>query len=133
LEDLFNYGIDMTSKKMIVSSLMTLLLVSCANEQYRVGPVIGIKLDDVKKALTNNTPKFRSCFPSEEFQGSALFKFTVNEKGQVSKSEIESHDPQAETAKGCMKNILDGIKFPAPVNATSYDVNQPINFNQQRM
>lgn len=110
-----------------------LILASCANEQYKVGPVIGIKLDGVKKALTNNTPKFRSCFSSEEFQGSAIFKFTVNDKGQVSKSEIESSDPQAGQAIGCLKNILEGIKFPAPVNATSYDVNQPMNFYPNRM
>ena len=118
---------------MILTFSLMFLLASCANEQYKVGPVIEIKLDDVKKALANNSPKFRDCFPSEEFQGSALFKFTVNEKGNVSKSEIESSDPLADQAKGCMKNILDGIKFPAPINATSYDVNQPMNFYPKRM
>lgn len=112
---------------------MLLLLASCASQEYKVGPVIGIKLDDVKKALINNTPKFRNCIQSEEFQGSALFKFTVNEKGSVSKSEIESSDPQTDLAKVCMKTILDGIKFPAPVNATSYDVNQSVNFSPKRM
>lgn len=130
----------MILKKMFITSLLVLLLASCAHEEYHVGPVIRIKTNEINKALDSNIPKFRNCFQSSdvskeplEFKGDIIFNFTVNEEGKVSKSELETSNTQTEYAKECLKNILDRIKFPVPVNAKSYDVKRAMNFYPKRM
>lgn len=130
----------MKFKNIFITALLA-LLVSCAHEEYHVGPVIGIKTREINKALESHIPKFRKCFQSEsdvkkeplEYRGDITFNFTVNEEGKVSKSELETSNTQTDYAKGCLKNILDRIKFPAPVNAKSYDVKKAMNFYPKHM
>lgn len=125
----------MTSKVMFINIFMVLILASCAHKEHKFDPKAEFRRD-IEVVLNNNIPKFRSCFQSEleatkrrvGVQGRANFIFTVNKKGNVSKSEITSDDIKDGLGFRCMKIILDSLVFPVPAKSDSYDVTQPINF-----
>ncbi|MEA9358350.1 AgmX/PglI C-terminal domain-containing protein [Bacteriovorax sp. PP10] len=130
----------MKTKKIISIFFMAVLLASCAHEKYEVDPITGINPGDIRDTLRDNVSKFRRCYESQldssktprELEANATFKFVVNEKGSVGKSEVKSSDIQSAQALICMKNILEGLKFPAAINAKSYEVTQPMNFYPPR-
>jgi hypothetical protein len=126
----------MNAKKMLIAFFMSLVLASCAHEAPKYDAETGIYPGDVSVILNNHKSQFRSCFQSEldtskrpeDLQGKANLKFTVNDKGRITKSEIQSDDIKEGLAIRCMKIILDDMQFPIPFKGKTYDVSQPINF-----
>jgi hypothetical protein len=126
----------MNTKKMLIAFFMSLVLASCAHEAPEYLEETGIHPGEISVILNNHKPQFKSCFQSEldtskkpkDLQGKVNLKFSVNDKGRVAKSEIQSDDIKEGLALRCMKIILDDIQFPIPLKGKTYDVSQPINF-----
>lgn len=126
----------MNIKKMLMAFFMSLVLASCAHETPEYLTETGINPGEISVILNKHAPQFKSCFESElniikkpeELQGKVNLKFSVNDKGRITKSEIQSNDIKEGLALRCMKIILDDIQFPIPLKGKTYDVSQPMNF-----
>lgn len=96
--------------------------------------------DDIRRILRDHIPQFRSCYQSEldrtnkpdGLQGRVTFKFSIGGVGNVTKSEIHSEEISSDSVRGCIKNVLHGIRFPSPGAGNTIDVSQPMNFYPQR-
>ncbi len=97
--------------------------------------------DAIKRLLRDNIPQFRSCYQkeldrskeAEGFQGVLTFKFIIGTEGRVTKSAMTSDEIKSDSVRDCMKNVLHGIRFPAPKGGRTVEVNQPMNLYPKRM
>ncbi len=95
----------------------------------------------IRRLLRDNIPQFRSCYQKEldvasapeGFQGVMNLRFFIGNEGRVQKSAITSDEIPSDGVRKCMKNVLEGIKFPAPRGGRSVEVYQPINLYPKRM
>jgi hypothetical protein len=95
--------------------------------------------DAIRRLLRENIPQFRYCYQKEldatqndKLQGRLVFKFVINGTGRVGRSEITSDDITSDKVRGCIKNVLQGIQFPAPNGGKTVEVAQPMNLYPKR-
>jgi len=97
--------------------------------------------DAIRRLLRDHIPQFRSCYQKEldrtaeadGFQGVMNFKFIIGSEGRVEKSAITSDEIKSDSVRDCMKNVLHGIRFPAPKGGRTVEVNQPMNLYPKRI
>lgn len=97
--------------------------------------------DAIRRLLRDHIPQFRSCYQkeldrsneAEGFQGVMNFKFIIGSEGRVEKSAITSDEIKSDSVRDCMKNVLHGIRFPAPKGGRTVEVNQPMNLYPKRI
>ncbi len=97
--------------------------------------------DAIRRAIRDNIGLFRACYQSElekankpdGMQGIVNLNFSIAGNGTVRKSSITSEEIKSDEVRGCMKGVLDNIKFPAPGAGKTVDVNQPLNLYPRRM
>jgi len=100
-----------------------------------------INPDDIRRILRDHIPQFRSCYQRdldkanspEGMQGRVDFVFTIASTGAVSKASVTSEDIQSDVVRGCIVDVLKGIRFPAPGGTSTVDVRQPMNFYPKRI
>jgi len=100
-----------------------------------------INPDDIRKILRDHIPQFRSCYQRdldktnspEGMQGRVDFVFTIVSSGAVSKASVTSEDIKSDVVRGCIVDVLKGIRFPAPGGSSTVDVRQPMNFYPKRI
>jgi hypothetical protein len=97
--------------------------------------------DAISRLLRDHIPQFRSCYQNEldhsgqpeGFQGVMSFRFFIGAEGRVQRSQITSADITSDKVRECMKNVLDGIRFPTPRGGSIVEVNQPMNLYPKRI
>lgn len=97
--------------------------------------------DAIRRLLRDHIPQFRSCYQNEldrtkeaeGFQGVMNFKFIIGAEGRVTKSAVTSDEIKSDSVRDCMKNVLHGIRFPAPKGGRTVEVNQPMNLYPKRI
>ncbi|MFA6238413.1 MAG: AgmX/PglI C-terminal domain-containing protein [Bacteriovorax sp.] len=100
-----------------------------------------IDRDAIRRLLRDNIPHFRSCYQREMdvvknpegFQGIMNFKFFIGSAGRVNRSEVTSDEITSDSVRDCMRNVLQGIKFPEPKGGGTVEVNQPMNLYPKRI
>lgn len=100
-----------------------------------------IDRETIRRLLRDNIPQFRSCYQREldvnkdpeGFQGVMNFRFFIGGEGRVTRSEISSDKITSDKVRDCMKNVLQGIQFPAPRGGKSVEVTQPMNLYPKRI
>ncbi len=115
--------------------------ISVAGVPIEKVAVSTINPDEIRRILRDHIPQFRSCYQSElekqnkpdGLQGVMLFNFMIGGDGGVKKSSITSEEITSDKVRDCMKNVLQGIRFPAPGGSRNVEVNQPINLYPRRM
>ena len=60
--------------------------------------------------------------------GVLKLNFVIGSSGHVTKAGVSARNALPLNLKGCVVNVLKGIKFPAPLGGGVSEVNQPINF-----
>ncbi len=97
--------------------------------------------DAISRLLRDHIPQFRSCYQSEldrsgkpeGFQGVINLRFLIGNEGHVQKSSVTSSDITSDKVRDCLKNVLDGIRFPTPRGGSTVEVNQPMNLYPKRI
>lgn len=97
--------------------------------------------DAIRRILREHIPQFRYCYQQEldtnknpdNLQGRMNLKFKIGGNGRVTSSEITSEEISSDKVRDCMKNVLQGIQFPAPGGTKTVDVNQPISLYPKRI
>jgi hypothetical protein len=100
-----------------------------------------INPDDIRRMLRDHIPQFRSCYQRdldktnspEGMSGRVDFVFTIVSNGSVGKASVTSEDIQSDAVRGCIVDVLKGIRFPAPGGTSTVDVRQPMNFYPKRI
>ncbi len=97
--------------------------------------------DAIRRLLREHIPQFRYCYQKEldvnknpeGFSGVMNFRFFIASGGTVNRSEITSEEITSDKVRECMKNVLHGIRFPAPRGDRTVEVNQPMNLYPKRI
>ena len=97
--------------------------------------------DTIRKLLREHIPQFRYCYQNEldvnknpeGLQGRMNFRFVIGSNGRVTRSEITSEEITSDKVRDCIKNVLQGIQFPAPSGGKTVEVYQPMNFYPKRI
>lgn len=98
----------------------------------------GMDPDIIRKIIEDHIPQFRYCYQKEldkasrEFSGVVRLNFIIGASGHVTKAGVDSYSPLPARVKGCVVNVLKGIKFPEPLGGGVVEVNQPFNFYPKR-
>lgn len=98
----------------------------------------GMDPDIIRKIIEDHIPQFRYCYQKEldkasrEFSGVVRLNFIIGASGHVTKAGVDSFSPLPPRVKGCVVNVLKGIKFPEPLGGGVVEVNQPFNFYPKR-
>ena len=98
----------------------------------------GMDPDIIRKIIEDHIPQFRYCYQKEldkasrEFSGVVRLNFIIGASGHVTKAGVDSFSPLPVRVKGCVVNVLRGIKFPEPLGGGVVEVNQPFNFYPKR-
>ena len=95
----------------------------------------GMDPDVIRRILQDHVPQFRYCYQkildksSAAFHGVVRLDFLIGASGHVTKAGVQSASKAMPgSVKGCVVNVLRGIKFPKPLGGTVVEVNQPFNF-----
>ena len=94
----------------------------------------GVDPDIIRKILIDNIPRFRFCYQreldqsSKSFSGIVRLNFIIGASGHVTRAGLDSLSNLPNKVKGCVVNVLKGIKFPEPMGGGVVEVNQPMNF-----
>lgn len=97
----------------------------------------GMDPDIIRQILVENIPQFRYCYQrvldrsKRAFNGIVSLNFIIGASGHVSKAGVDSVSRLPNSVKGCVVNVLRGIKFPEPLGGGVVEVNQPLNFYPQ--
>jgi len=96
--------------------------------------------DVIRRILRDNIPFFRSCYQKEldtrsgsDVSGTIKLVFTIGASGHVSRAGVDGQTRLPGSVKGCVINVLRGIKFPQPMGGGTVDVKQPFNFLPKRL
>ena len=90
--------------------------------------------DVIRRILREHIPQFRYCYQKEldraskRFSGVVSLNFTIGASGRVTQAGVGANSNLPASVKGCVVNVLRGIKFPEPVGGGKVGVKQPINF-----
>ncbi|GAB4407963.1 MAG: hypothetical protein OHK0056_08590 [Bacteriovoracaceae bacterium] len=94
----------------------------------------GMDPDVIRRILEDHIPQFRYCYQKEldrlnqAFSGVVRLNFIIGSSGHVTKAGVDAVSPLPTEVKGCVVNVLRGIKFPEPQGGGVVEVNQPFNF-----
>lgn len=94
----------------------------------------GMDPDVIRRILEDHIPQFRYCYQKEldrlnqAFSGVVRLNFIIGSSGHVTKAGVDAVSPLPPEVKGCVVNVLRGIKFPEPQGGGVVEVNQPFNF-----
>jgi pSer/pThr/pTyr-binding forkhead associated (FHA) protein len=93
----------------------------------------------IRDILLEHIPQFRYCYQKEldraarEFDGSVPLVFTIGASGHVTRAGVGSTGTSLPgSVKGCVVNVLKGIKFPEPPGGGIVEVRQPMSFYAKR-
>jgi hypothetical protein len=82
-----------------------------------------------------NIPHFRGCYQSEldtaskSFDGKIDLVFTIGASGAVTSAGVKnSSTAMPDDVRGCVINVLKGIRFPQPPGGGTVDVRQAFYF-----
>ncbi len=96
--------------------------------------------DAIRRLLREQIPQFRFCYQreldatqNENLQGRMLFRFVIGGTGRVTRSDVISQEISSDKVRGCIKNVLEGIQFPAPAGGKTVEVSQPMNLYPKRI
>ena len=101
---------------------------------YKTVVLGGMDPDVIRRILKEHIPQFRYCYQKElnrvktPMNGVLKLNFVIGSSGHVTKAGVSARSSLPSSLKGCVVNILKGIKFPAPLGGGISEVNQPINF-----
>ncbi|TNE98045.1 MAG: FHA domain-containing protein [Deltaproteobacteria bacterium] len=102
---------------------------------YKTVHLGGMDPDVIRRILLEHLPQFRYCYQKELDRASAAFNgvvkldFIIGASGHVTKAGVETISAQLPgKVKGCVVNVLKGIKFPEPMGGGVVEVSQPMNF-----
>lgn len=102
---------------------------------YKTVHLGGMDPDVIRKILLEHLPQFRYCYQKELDRASAAFNgvvkldFIIGASGHVTKAGVETVSSRLPAkVKGCVVNVLKGIKFPEPMGGGVVEVSQPMNF-----
>ena len=122
-----------------VSGLVNKKSIYTAGVPFEEVVLGGMDPDVIRKILIDNIPQFRYCYQQELDKASAAFNgvvrldFVIGASGHVSRASVESASSGLPSkVKGCVVNVLRGIKFPEPLGGGVVEVNQPFNFYPKR-
>ncbi|ATH06625.1 hypothetical protein BIY24_01340 [Halobacteriovorax marinus] len=122
-----------------VSGLVNKKSIYTAGVPYEEVVLGGMDPDVIRKILVDNIPQFRYCYQQEldkaqaAFNGVVRLDFVIGASGNVTKASVESASRGLPSkVKGCVVNVLRGIKFPEPLGGGVVEVNQPFNFYPKR-
>jgi hypothetical protein len=94
----------------------------------------GMDPDIIRQILIDHLPQFRYCYQKEldraksSFNGVVRLNFIIGASGHVTKAGVDTLSSLPNEVKGCVVNVLRGIKFPEPMGGGVVEVNQPMNF-----
>ena len=94
----------------------------------------GMDPDIIRRILEDHIPQFRYCYQKEldrlnqSFSGVVRLNFIIGSSGHVTKAGVDTVSNLPPEVKGCVVNVLRGIKFPEPQGGGVVEVNQPFNF-----
>jgi hypothetical protein len=95
--------------------------------------------DAIRRLLREHIPQFRYCYQreldatqNESLQGRILFRFVIGGTGRVQRSDVMSDEITSDKVRDCIKNVLQGIQFPAPAGGKTVEVSQPMNLYPKR-
>ncbi len=95
-----------------------------------------IEPDVIRKILMDNLQNFTKCYQNtlnsskQGLNAMIPVSFTIGPSGSITKTSVDTEIFPVEF-KECILNVIRGIKFPAPLNGGTVDVNQPMNFYQK--
>lgn len=99
----------------------------------------GMDPDIIRRILMEHLPMFRNCYQSvldkssEAFDGVIILDFVIGASGAVSKAGAsDTSSVMPPQVRGCVVNVLKGIKFPEPPGGGTVGVRQPMNFQPNR-
>jgi hypothetical protein len=100
-----------------------------------------INPDEIRRIIRDHIPQFRYCYQSEldksknpeGVQGIMQLNFKIVSGGKVSGSSIRSDEISSDKVRDCMKDVMDGMKFPNPGAGKTVEVSQPINLYPKRI
>ena len=101
---------------------------------YKTVVLGGMDPDVIRRILKEHIPQFRYCYQKElnrvktPMNGVLKLNFIIGNSGHVTKAGVSARSSLPSSLKGCVVNVLKGIKFPAPLGGGISEVNQPINF-----
>jgi hypothetical protein len=102
---------------------------------YKTVHLGGMDPDVIRRILLEHLPQFRYCYQKELDRASAAFNgvvkldFIIGASGHVTKAGVETISSRLPgKVKGCVVNVLKGIKFPEPMGGGVVEVSQPMNF-----
>ena len=101
---------------------------------YKTVVLGGMDPDVIRRILKEHIPQFRYCYQKEldrvksPMSGVLKLNFIIGSSGHVTKAGVSARTALPVRLKGCVVNVLRGIKFPAPLGGGVSEVNQPINF-----
>lgn len=91
---------------------------------------------EIRNLLRDHIPQFRYCYQTEldncknpeSLKATLNLKFTIESEGKITSSEVTSNPLILNKTVSCVKNVLDGIKFPVTRSDSSIEITQKINF-----
>ena len=101
---------------------------------YKTVVLGGMDPDVIRRILKEHIPQFRYCYQKEldrvknPMSGVLKLNFIIGSSGHVTKAGVSARTALPIRLKGCVVNVLKGIKFPASLGGGISEVNQPINF-----
>ena len=102
---------------------------------YKTVHLGGMDPDVIRRILLEHLPQFRYCYQKEldrataAFNGVVKLDFIIGASGHVTKAGVETISSRLPgKVKGCVVNVLKGIKFPEPMGGGVVEVSQPMNF-----
>ncbi len=89
----------------------------------------------VRSILMDYLPQFKFCYQkvlersSKSFDGTITLEFVIGASGHVADAGLSSEGSRMPAkVKGCVIDVLRGIKFPEPLGGGKVGVKQPMNF-----
>ncbi|MGB0452899.1 MAG: AgmX/PglI C-terminal domain-containing protein [Bacteriovoracaceae bacterium] len=99
----------------------------------------GMDPNVIRQILIEHIPQFRFCYQKQldvsrrAFTGIVRLDFMIGATGHVTRAEVVSaSDSMPVKVRGCVANVLKGIRFPRPLGGGVVEVNQPFNFYPSR-
>ncbi len=93
----------------------------------------GMDPDVIRRILMEHLPQFQYCYQkaldrsSRAFSGVVKLNFLIGASGHVTKAGARGPSLPSKV-RGCVINVLRGIRFPEPMGGGVVEVNQPMSF-----
>lgn len=122
-----------------VTGLVSKKDIFTAGLPYKTVVMGGMDPDTIRRILIEHIPQFRYCYQKQldaaasSFHGVVKMNFDIGASGHVAKAAVEATtEGMPDDVRGCVRDVLMGIKFPAPQGGGTVEVRQPFNFYPKR-